>query len=215
VSTLLLYAIVARPTKRSLGVGLSRKELEVVRAGGVYVVVERRGAPRATARSLRAYDRIVRRIAGATGAALPFRFASAVEEGSLARLLDPARDTIARALDLVRDCVQYTLRVYGDPAPPPEVDDRQGPGTKWLAARLAARRVPEIAPVATATKDLVRAIRVERHDRAPLLASVYHLVPRADAPAYEARVDASRRELARVRIEKTGPWPPYAFAELT
>jgi len=57
----------------------------------------------------------------------------------------------------------------------------------------------------------VRGERRQRHERPPLLASVYHLVPRDGLDAYRAALDAATRK-ARVRVSSSGPWPPYAFA---
>lgn len=212
--SVVLYAIVDALPRGPLGLGVSSGRLAVVRAAGARVVVERAAPAAPTPRALRAYDRVVRRIARRARAALPFRFGSSAEEASLADLLEPSRGAIAEALARVRGCVQYTLRVYGEPLPHALPNRDGGPGARWLEAKLASRRVPEIAPVAAATKALVRATRVERHDRGALLASVYHLVPRDRARAYVAAVAASARGLGRVRVERSGPFPAYAFAEL-
>jgi hypothetical protein len=158
----------------------------------------------------------VKRIAAATTAVLPFRFGSVAPDGAALRtMLEPATAGVAKALQLVDGCVQYTLRVYGEPAGKEPEDASTGPGTRWLGVRLRARRVPEIAPVTTATAKYVRATRAERHDRAPLLASVYHLVSKNDARAYRAALARGARELDGVEVKPSGPFPPYAFAELT
>jgi hypothetical protein len=65
--------------------------------------------------------------------------------------------------------------------------------------------------VLDALAPLVRGERRERHERPPLLASVYHLVPRDGVDAYRTAV-ASAAEEAGVRVTISGPWPPYAFA---
>lgn len=215
MSGLYLYAIVGERPRTPLGRGLAREPLAIVPAAGAHVVVERAGTPAITAKNLKAHDRVVRRIARACSAVLPFRFGSVVADRSaLASLLAPIAPSVSRALEHVRDCVQFTLRVYGRAAPPPKSTRGGGPGTRFMNARLRAQRVPEIADVTAKVGPLVRAMRVERHDRGPLLASVYHLVPRADARRYRAAVAAASRELDGVRVEMTGPWPPYAFAEM-
>lgn len=215
MSRLYLYAIVEGRPRLALGTGLARGPLSVVAAAGAHVVVERAATPAITAKNIRAHDRVVRRIARACAAVLPFRFGSVVaDRAALASLLAPIAPSIERALELVRDCVQFTVRVYGRAAPPPKTTRGAGPGTRFMNARLRARQVPEIAPVTAEVAPLVRATRVERHDRDRLLASVYHLVPRADARRYRAAVAAAARALEGVRIESTGPWPPYAFAEM-
>jgi hypothetical protein len=215
VTVLYLYAIVGAPPRAPLGRGMARAPLSVVRAAGANVIVERTGAPRVTPANLRAHDRVVRRIARLCSAVLPFRFGSvAGGRAELASLLEPVRGSIARALELVTDAVQFTLRVYGRPAAPAKASRGEGPGTRWLYQRLRAQQVPEIADVTERVRPFVRATRAHRHDRGPLLASVYHLVAREDVRRYRAALAAASRALDDVRIEATGPWPPYAFAEM-
>lgn len=210
-----LYAIVGERPRRALGTGASGRKLVVLEAGGAYVVVERAPARAPSAAAIRAHDRVVRRIAAASASVLPFRFGSAVrDDEALETALAPVTPAIARALELVDGCVQFTIRVFGEPAPAPAPAKSAGPGTRWLGARIAARRVPEIAAVTAATKAFVRATKSTRHDRPPLVASVYHLVPREDARRYRAALASSASALRDVEVKTTGPWPAYAFAEL-
>ncbi|MBX3191668.1 MAG: GvpL/GvpF family gas vesicle protein [Labilithrix sp.] len=215
MTSLYLYAIVRRRPARLPARGLHGRPLIVSRAGGASVIAERIDeAAEPTPRALAGHDRVVKRIAAATSGVLPFRFGTRVAGTSALRdLLAPAEEAVARALARVDGCVQYTLRVYGEAAPAP-VSANEGPGARWLGARLRARRAPEIAPLAAATAAFVRASRAERHDRPPLVASVYHLVPRDAARAYRAALARSSRALERVEVMTTGPFPPYAFAEL-
>jgi len=210
-----LYAIVGERPRRALGKGVSGKVLQVVEAGGASVVVERAPALPPAADAIRAHDRIVRRLAASSSSVLPFRFGSAVrDDAALSAALAPVEDAISRALALVEGCVQFTIRVYGEAAPRPAPSREAGPGTRWLGERMAARRVPEIDPITKATAAFVRAAKTTRHDRAPLVASAYHLVPKASARRYRAALASSARDLERVKIETSGPWPAYAFAEL-
>lgn len=213
---LYLYAIVARRPRGALGTGMNGGALSIVRAGGAHVVVERATAPEPGARAVRAHDRIVKRIAALSPAVLPFRFGSVVAGATALRaMLEPVSTAIASALELVDGCVQYTLRVYGEASHEiQEPAKTEGPGTRWLGVRLRARRVQEIAPVTEATAAFVRGSRAQRHDRPPLVASVYHLVPRSETRAYRAALARSARGLSHVRVKTSGPWPPYAFAEL-
>lgn len=214
-----LYAIVREPPRRALGRGVRGGALETASAGGAHVVYEASDDEPETAptpRALRGHDGVVRRIAARSLASLPFRYGSRVRDlAELRRALRPVRAAVSRALAHVDGCVQYTLRVYGQAHAATASEQPGGPGTRWLAERLAARRVPEIAPVSTATKPFVREAKSARHDRGPLVASVYHLVPRADARRYRAALERAARTLDGVRVECSGPWPPYAFAELT
>jgi hypothetical protein len=58
---------------------------------------------------------------------------------------------------------------------------------------------------------LVADERVQRHATPPLLASVYHLVPRSQRTQYRRRVARAAATLAPLRLTVSGPWPPYAF----
>src|SRR2546428_788691 len=77
---------------------------------------------------------------------------------------------------------------------------------------VVAGRVPEVDPLGRARRGLVSAERIERHERPPLLASVYHLVRRGDSERYLATVAAASARLNGVRVSPSGPWPAYAFA---
>jgi hypothetical protein len=218
---LCLYAIVGERPRAPLGKGMSKQPLSLLRVGKAWVVVET-AAPRAPSISaLVAYDRIVRRIARRSSAVLPLRFASTAANEREARELVAARSVaVARAFDRVRGMVQLSLRVTGVPAPEAEPSPGAGPGTRWLARRAARERAPEISALTEATRPFVREARVERaataaksgRRRGPI-ASVYHLVAREDLAAWRAAFARAAPEL-EATVSVTGPWPPYAFAEL-
>ena len=215
--TLYLYAIVDRkpPSAELLGRGIARQTLSLVRAGKSFVVVEHAEARAPTPRALVAHDRVVRRIAKLVPGVLPLRFgSSAPDRASVQALIAPLGDSIARAFERVRDAVQFTLRVSGR-AMPRRAPARSGPGTRWLAERLSRHQVPEIAVVSEATRPYVREARAQRHEHGPHLASVYHLVARDEVRAWRRALARSIEQLPRgVSVTITGPWPPWAFAEL-
>jgi len=215
--TLYLYAIVDRRPRVDLGKGMGRGPLAFVRAGKVHVLVERTEAREPRPELLVAHDRVVRRLcrAASEAAVLPLRFGSTVpDRAALEALLAPLDALIGRAFDRVRGAVQLTMRVTGRRAPPRAPSREAGPGTRWLMRRIAAQSVPEIEALTEATKAFVREAKAERHDRPPLVASVYHLVAREDLSRWRAAVRRALPELRGVRVSITGPWPPYAFAEL-
>jgi hypothetical protein len=178
-------------------------------------------APTVDEASLRAHDAAVRRLAAGASALLPARFGSvAGDERALCEALRPRLDAFREGLRAVRGCEQMTLRFARlDAAEPasttPVTSPASGPGTRYLDARRASagdpRAVPEIGRVLDALAPLVRGERRERHERPPLLASVYHLVARESLDAYRAAV-ASAADEAGLRVTISGPWPPYAFA---
>jgi len=227
VSALYLYTLVAAEPAgevSGLGAGLAGEPLRLLDAAGLRVACGEMASPPApTAETLAGHDAVVRRLAAAFPAALPFRFGQhAADPAALAAALAPRAAELAAALVRVAGCVQMTLRVFGEAAEGEEAEageaeaEAAGPGTRYLAARLRRERsalaLPGVAELRAALRPLVRAERLERHGPGRLLLSVHELVPAEAAAGYRARVaaeSARRREGPRVTV--SGPWPPYAF----
>jgi len=214
--SLYLYALVGRPVRRPLGRGLGGEALRLIEVARLLVVAGRiHNAPRVTPTALRRHDATMRRLAGRTDAVLPIRFGTVVGDRlALARALAPRAAGLREALALVAGHEQMTLRVYGEAVTTSDesATESAGAGQRYLERRLRARRAPEVDPVRRALRGLVSAERIERHERPPLLASVYHLVRRGDSKRYLAAVAAASARLAGVRVSPSGPWPAYAFA---
>jgi hypothetical protein len=222
MSVLYLYALVGEPPRRAMGRGLRRERLEVLPGRGFHVVVGRMSAPPVAAtETLKRHDATVRRIAATVDAILPVRFGSALpDEDAAARLLTPRALELAGRLGQVRGHDQMTLRVFGarggspPPARRPRGGARLGPGARHLAERKRLRDAavaPELDPIRPLLDGLVADERVQRHATPPLLASVYHLVPRGRRALYRRRIARAATRLAPLRLTVSGPWPPYAF----
>jgi hypothetical protein len=223
VSVLYLYALVGDPPPDDTGRGLRRERLAVIPGRGFHVVVGRMDAPpAATTAALRGHDAALRRIAATVDAVLPLRFGSVVpDEDAAARLLRPRALELAGRLAQVRGHEQMTLRVFGPRRPsraraavPARGARRLGPGTRYLAGRRHLHEgaaAPELDPIRQLLAGLVSDERVQRHATPPLLASMYHLVPRGRRAEYRARIVRAARRLAPLRLTVSGPWPPYAF----
>jgi hypothetical protein len=223
VSVLYLYALVGDPPRGAMGRGLRRERLEALPGRGFHLIAGRMdAAPEATTATLRRHDAAVRRIASAVDAILPVRFGTVVpDEETAARWLLPQAIELAGRLVHVRGREQMTLRLYaarGAARPPiPARRGRagaRGPGTRYLVARKRAhddREVPELDPIRRMLDGLVADERVQRHATPPLLASVYHLVPRGRSALYRTRVLRAASRLAAMHLTVSGPWPPYAF----
>jgi Gas vesicle synthesis protein GvpL/GvpF len=222
MSLLYLYALVGERPRAEIGRGLRRERLELVPGRGFHVVVGRMAAPPAAAPdAFRRHDATVRRIAATVDAILPIRFGStAADEWAAARLLAPRALELAGRLVHVRGHQQMTLRVFGPRRAPkgrPMVRAAAaalGPGAHYLARRKRvhdAAGAPELDPIRPLLLGLVADERVQRHATPPLVASVYHLVPRALGARYRTRVTRAAGQLAPLRVTISGPWPPYAF----
>jgi hypothetical protein len=222
VSLLYPYALLdASPTLAALS-GVAGEPVEILRAGSWIVAAGAiAAAPPSDEIHWRAHDRVVRELAGRADALLPFRFGSAVADlDALVTRLDAREPALRAALALVNLSEQMTLRVFGEPAPevPPAVADTpaiERPGTRYLEARRRMRDVTGLEPLRTGTAAFVRAERVERQGPPPLLASVYHLVPRAARADYLSAAQGAAARLAPMRLAISGPWPPYAFVPET
>ncbi len=217
-SVLYLYAMVDGEPSGLLGEGIAGEPLRLVRFGELWAVLGALAAPpRPDRATLQAQSAVARRLADRFPALLPARFGErAPDEATFASRLAPRAGEIAAALELVRGCVQMTLRVFGEPEPVPSVEPEGGPGARYLAARLReaerSRSLPEIEPLQEILRPLLRAEKIRRHDAGRLLGTAYHLVPRPRTDAYLAALEHARSRLAGRRIAATGPWPPYAFA---
>lgn len=207
--SLYLYAVLEEEPA-SLGSGVAGEPLRLVRCGELRVVAGE-AELKVTPESLAAQDAVVRRLSGLAPAILPVRFGqTARDEEELCKLLEPRSSDLIQALERVRGCEQMTLRVFGEPAPPPpEPSEHGGPGTRYLEARRReverAHSLPEIGPLLDRLRPLVRAERIERKEQGTLLGTVYHLVRREDVPAYKEAVQGHG-------VSAGGPFPPYAFA---
>jgi hypothetical protein len=215
-----LYGVLAEAPAGALPSGLGGEPVRLVACDDLLAAVgDLASAPSVEEASLRAHDAAVRRLAMGASALLPARFGSMAEDdGHLRDALRPRLEAFREGLRAVRGCEQMTLRfarlgAAPDAAPTPS--PAAGAGTRYLDARRASagdpRAIPEVSRVLDALAPLVRGERWERHDRPPLLASVYHLVPRESIDRYRTAV-ASAAEAAGVRVTSSGPWPPYAFA---
>jgi hypothetical protein len=90
-----------------------------------------------------------------------------------------------------------------------------GPGARYLAGRAqeaGASGVPGLPALLDRLAPLVAAQVVERHDAAPLVASVYHLVERGSSARYRDALREAAESSPGLRVVASGPWPPYAFA---
>jgi hypothetical protein len=222
MSPLYLYAVLAEAPAGALPSGLAGEAMRLVACDDLLAAVgDLASAPAVDEASLRAHDAAVRGLAAGASAVLPARFGSiAGDERALCDALRPRLDALREGLRAVRGCEQMTLRFArpdGDPAPATSSTSAAsaGPGTRYLDVRRASagdpRAIPEVARVLDVLAPLVRGERRQRHERPPLLASVYHLVARESLDAYRAAV-ASAAQDAGLRVTTSGPWPPYAFA---
>ena len=198
MSVLYLYALIGDPPRSPWAGASTGSGWRPFPAPGFLVVVGRLdaqpGPPTDTA--LRRHDATMRRIGATVEALLPMRFGTVVpDEDAAARLLRP------RAIELAGRLV-HVRAAPDDPAP---LRPRRGRRARRAPRAAAApawapARAPATSPSATRltrpptcpswrrsgkrSTGLVADERVQRHATPPLLASVYHLVPREASARY-------------------------------
>ncbi len=211
--SLYLYGL-SDQAPQALGTGLGGEALESFSFGGLTAFCGRMEAPPPVdAETLRAHDAVVSRLVERTDALLPARFGALVA-GALEleqRLAPPA---LLAAIENVRGCRQMTLRIFGEARMREPVlagaSDGSGEGTRYLLEkRRQASAAPEFDPIRAALAPLVKAERCERSEQAPLIGTLYHLVPRGHIDDYRRATGDDRWMPLRVRAG--GPWAPYAF----
>lgn len=220
MSGLYVYALVGAGELGEEIAGVAGEPLALVGEGRVRAAAGFLEAPpRLSAAALAAHDAAVRRLADRAPAILPARFGQWLpDEAALRSWMSAQEGDLAEALARVEGCVQMTLRVFGEaapPEPPPGEEGARGPGTRYLEGRLREtareRSLPEIAPLRDALRPLVRAERIERAGAGKLLATSYDLIRRGEAAAYTRIIEETAPRLAGWRVTASGPWPPYAF----
>ena len=218
---LCVYALAPRGAGTRLSTpGLSGERLRAVGDGPVIAVAgELARAPRPSSENLRKYDAAIRSLAARLPALLPARYGTCFDSvDELTFVLRARERTMRTALAHVRNRVQMTVRVVGPAAASAKATAPGGRSRatgaehlRGLAADAArAREIPGFDPVRAVVRRWVRDERVEKKSG---VASVYHLVPRGSADAYRRAVERAAAA-ADLRVVVSGPWPPYAFAEL-
>ncbi|WP_072749794.1 GvpL/GvpF family gas vesicle protein [Rhodococcus maanshanensis] len=178
----------------------------------------------------RAHDAVVGAVAD-TADTVPIRLATVCPDDDRVRsLLIERRSDFEAALRQIAGRAEWGVRAVADTtAPPEDAPDAGGPGAgaRYLARRRAALSSREsIERAVEAEADDVHSALLQiaaggRRQRptAPVLAGTRawmplngtYLVDRARADEFAAAVAALQDTHQRLRLDLTGPWPPYSF----
>lgn len=159
-------------------------------------------------------------------------------EPSMAAALDERQREFHDALAVVRDRVEWGVKAYAQPEraqPEPAQpkaraggDAGKGAGLAYLKRRreqlnASQQSRQDAAAAARAVHDTLagRAVRARLHPPqsprlsgtdTPMLLNAAYLLDRADESGFPDAVTAVAGDHPELRIELTGPWPPYSFA---
>ncbi|HEV2835903.1 MAG TPA: GvpL/GvpF family gas vesicle protein [Pyrinomonadaceae bacterium] len=158
---------------------------------------------------------------------LPFRFATLVTESELRSYLATRRDALQAKLELVRGCVEMSVKIIWDrewtekPVRAAIVEEK--PGTAFLSEKRreilgSETRAAEAKKIASWLEDrvreTVREARINTNPTDKLMLAVAHLVERGSVGEYQARLKAARSERPELHFLVSGPWAPYSFANI-
>jgi len=227
-----LYAIVAGDTEVPSDLtGIEDAELSTVAWGSLAVVA----SPLASSGLRLTTENVLRHAAVVEGMrqhgpTLPVRFGTVVADAeTLARALAERHDELVADLARLGDKAEFGLTALWDRPPVddgrsdwPGDDERagDGPGTRYLRARLARSRRDAARQEAarSITRELDAALGSRVLDRRCSIAPTDRLAVRATFLIEPTRFDACRQAIAEVRRRRpdlrvlvSGPWPPYSF----
>lgn len=176
------------------------------------------------------HDAVVRALF-AQGPALPLRLATVVSTDEAAtRVLEERYDDATQRLHELEGCREWGVRLRRDSprrqAPGTDGDSARPSGTAYLQRRRQALRAAEdvrqqerdvsedvFASLGTLASEMGR-----QPGRSPeVILNAAYLVGTAAEDAFLAEAERQAEALASqgVRLELTGPWPPYSFARMS
>ncbi|MGW1538828.1 GvpL/GvpF family gas vesicle protein [Streptomyces sp. NPDC002309] len=188
----------------------------------------------------RAHHHVVEAL-GTHGTVLPLRLATVYLDDTRVRDMLAERElTLTALLDRLADHVEWGVKVYADtsspaaaptaPPPPDGAAEEPDPGRAYLRQRRQQRHAREDA-WSSATEAVRRiegqagTLAVARARHRPQqgrlagtsgenIANDAYLVPRDRGEDFRERVLDASEGLPGVRVEITGPWVPYSFAQV-
>jgi hypothetical protein len=211
---LYLYALTEHPTVLPATSGVGESPLTVERLDGIEAVVGVVGDEKieATEDAILTHARVVDELVTLNSAVLPARFGRGfADRDALSRAVAERSNALLSALDRVRGCAEFGLRVFSNAEGVPAAE---GSGRDYMLARLEERRSTERlseeihAPLAAMARAATKSVGATPQ----LLLSASYLVARDDEEGFRSALGELERDHPDLTLASTGPWPPYSFA---
>ncbi|WP_338933009.1 GvpL/GvpF family gas vesicle protein [Streptomyces netropsis] len=192
----------------------------------------------------RAHEAVIGALTAVTSP-LPLRLATVChDDGGVRRLLDSGRERFTRCLERLDGRVEWGVKVYAREAPETPRDDtgsvgsagsaapkEAASGRDYLRQRLRQRnaRSSILSEADTGSRRLheelsrcAEDVRVHRLQDARLpgvprgnVLNAAYLLPREQSEAFVEEVRRIGARSSGIRVELTGPWAPYSFADVS
>ena len=150
------------------------------------------------------------------GPVLPMRIGSVTaDEQAVVTLMRDRGAEFRRALEGVRGAVELGVRAVtrgeAEQPPAPVHAGSSGPGTAYMLARLSDRTREDeaVERIHEALRPLARRHTSPSTSGGSMRAA--YLVDSERLDEFTTRIEVLERDLERVSIACTGPWPPYSF----
>lgn len=211
--------------------GIDGADVRLLKVGDFCLIASSFGGDRVPIdrANLLAHAAVVRNILEQT-TPLPFRFGTLVRQEQLESFLTARHDALKARLDLVRDCVEMSVKVIstangGECGQPEAANSRveDKPGTAFLLQKRreilggearAAEAQKIVSWLQSQIGEFVRETQVTTNLTDKLLLATSHLVERGVVEHYRARLKEARLERPELNFLVSGPWPPYSFANI-
>jgi hypothetical protein len=147
-------------------------------------------------------------------AVLPAQFGRGfADDDTLEAALWSSHEELTRALERVRSCVEFGIRVLA-PTPRPARTTGARSGGEYLRTRLH-----EVTETEQRTREIHHALAERARESVgptmgpgPQFLTAAYLVPSGDVDLFGAEVRRLEQTHSQLAFVCTGPWPPYSFA---
>jgi len=205
--------------------GVSGVAVRVLKIEDVSVLVSDCEAVAATQENVLAHAAVVRSVCTRT-TPVPFRFGTLATEPQFRSFIRGNKVAIANKLAHLSGCVEMDLKTVWQSSNPAPSEPAQpaGPGTAFLREKrrellgdeaTAAQRAELSGLLGEEFGDLVKEEKISlRAPEKSTATRVFHLIEASKIKAYRERVQKLREKRPELRLEMSGPWPPYSFANI-
>jgi Gas vesicle synthesis protein GvpL/GvpF len=205
--------------------GVSQAAVRVLKVGDISVVVSDCEAVPVTQENMLAHAAVVRSVFTRT-TTVPFRFGTHATEQQLQSFITTNKQAILNKLAHLRGCIEMDLKTtwQSSNSAPPKPDPAAGPGTAFLREKrrellgdeqAAAQRSELSGILRTELGSLIKDEKIGlQPSEKPLPARVFHLVESSKIQEYRDKVQEFSQRRPELKLEVSGPWPPYSFANI-